>query len=71
MSAETNSIQQGKHEPPQHEGELWPELGKYQKTLTPLHLLRTMQSLKSELQSIKVDNLRERKTQHELNEVLL
>ena len=30
-----------------------------------------MQTLKSELQSIKEDNLKDRKTQHELNVVLL
>ena len=71
MSAERNSNQQGQQEPPQQEGELWIELGKDQNSLTPWELLRTMQSLKFELQSIKVDNLRERKNQHKLNKFLL
>ena len=50
---------------------MWVDLDNDHKTITPLKILRTMQSLKSELQSIKEDNLKDRKTQHELNVVLL
>ena len=71
MSAEWNSSQQGQKEPPQWEGELWAELGKYQNTLTSSKLLRTIQCSKYEWESIKVDNLRERQNQHELKKALL
>ena len=64
MSTENNCSPQGQQEPPQQEGEPWVELDNDQKTIKPLELLKTMQSMKYELQSIKENKLKDRQAQH-------
>ena len=50
---------------------MWVSLNDEEKMVTPLELLKNMQSLKYELHSFKANNLKDMQAQHELNVVLL